>query len=591
MRPRGTHLYSFLRDDIQRKDHHFLLPFLTTNDLLRLSESSKDLTIYRLHLPRVKIAPPGPSPTKDEMTSVTRLLMDQKPIRTDKPSRVDYLALGDFTIFTMLDFTRPCLKALKVLDLGEAVMSADDTTYVVLALTQGGLTSLDEIRLSFSGRDGDGLRLIVEALGGCPHLRRLHLRCVKSFEKKGRIGQDLAGAFESGHVHHLKELDLSCSDFGRAGVAAMAGALQRGACPELIKLNLSSSLYDHDSRGAVALGNALRSCPNLEDLDLSANGPQDEDAWTGPMRALRDGCCVHLKRLNMSGSSVRGQSAIALAQALSSGNCQHIQYLNLGDALFAPENLVVVDAIRQGHLPDLRHLILYQDIFKGQLFEQHGRYLGEAIVNGMCPRLEELRICGNQGLAGGGLVSIVEGLEAGKCPLLKILDVRSIGLQMGGREALLRTLSSGNVCHLEFFLSDEFMGDKSVAQLIRGLKCCPRLQCLNLRGMVMRQQAGQALFQALRDHAWPHLRELDISDNPLGDQVGHGLAEVLMGGCPRLEVLRIHTTGMTVEGAERLMKSLEKGACPSLREIGVGPEVDHAWEEKMDMRKVWLFYT
>ena len=47
-------LSAFLHRDIEREGHRILLPFLDTDDLLRLSECSKGLINYRYHLSRIK---------------------------------------------------------------------------------------------------------------------------------------------------------------------------------------------------------------------------------------------------------------------------------------------------------------------------------------------------------------------------------------------------------------------------------------------------------------------------------------------------------------------------------------------------------
>lgn len=99
------------------------------------------------------------------------------------------------------------------------------------------------------------------------------------------------------------------------------------------------------------------------------------------------------------------------------------------------------------------------------------------------------------------------------------------------------------------------------AQIVIGLKKCPRLTCMYLPNLGMREQAGQALLDGLRDNAWPHLNELDVSDNPdLGDEIlVDGLIEVLEGGaCSKLEEMIASRTTLTGEGKRGCLKCCER---------------------------------
>ena len=71
--------------------------------------------------------------------------------------------------------------------------------------------------------------------------------------------------------------------------------------------------------------------------------------------------------------------------------------------------------------------------------------------------------------------------------------------------------------------------------------------------------------------------------------VGEGLADVLEeGSYPRLKRLDVDRTGLSVEGADRLLGVIERGACPMLHTIYVNEWVDEGWEKRLEARGVRL---
>jgi len=73
----GSPIYNMIRRDIEAQGNRFLLPFLSTPDLLRLSESCRVLLPYRKHLQRVKIVN-HPTPTTKMKLSLVKLLAEQE---------------------------------------------------------------------------------------------------------------------------------------------------------------------------------------------------------------------------------------------------------------------------------------------------------------------------------------------------------------------------------------------------------------------------------------------------------------------------------------------------------------------------------
>jgi len=91
-------LYDFICTDIIKGLGHLLLvPFLTTNDLLQLSECSKPLVNYRQHLSRIKIVPhPATVITPGIRRALSQLLDEQQNL-------IELLSLSEFSLAPMLD--------------------------------------------------------------------------------------------------------------------------------------------------------------------------------------------------------------------------------------------------------------------------------------------------------------------------------------------------------------------------------------------------------------------------------------------------------------------------------------------------------
>jgi len=109
--PPSTSLYHFIRRDIiVNEGHHILVRFLTTNDLLRLSECCKPFVNYRHHLSRLKTV----SHPSDNITMRRALFV----LLAKQHCHVEYLMIGDPGFIGVLDCGRwalcPFIRVLKI---------------------------------------------------------------------------------------------------------------------------------------------------------------------------------------------------------------------------------------------------------------------------------------------------------------------------------------------------------------------------------------------------------------------------------------------------------------------------------------------
>jgi len=127
---------------------------------------------------------------------------------------------------------------------------------------------------------------------------------------------------------------------GDAGASALAAALGRGAMPRLKNLYLSSTAIG--DAGLVALAPALRRLPALEWLTLRVNPLGDEGLATlvappPPADALptTTGVLTKLKMINLCATQITDAGCAALAAALDSGALPALEFLCLQDVTSA----------------------------------------------------------------------------------------------------------------------------------------------------------------------------------------------------------------------------------------------------------------
>ena len=569
-KPLSTFLYHFIRGDIIDKEgHRILVPFLRTNDLLRLSECSKSLVKYRYYMSRIKLVP-HPSMAKPAMKRALFDLLLQQELD------INHLQIKDPSLMIVLDQGGwLCCRRVKDLNLSSLKLTKHHAARLGRGLRGGTFLGLEKLDLSWGSTTLDGIRKLTSALaqGACPKLSDLDL----SFsDSEPGTGEAIALALKSGHFRALQYLSLPNWRCDGGELVAIARAVEAGCCPRILQLNLPSRvrpwlrLNTLSTQDINALASTIRSnaIPRLEGLNLHWHYRGDVDTVDvrilPVMEALEMGGCKKLEWLWIH-SQMGAIATYALARALSSCNFQRLQELGLHasiqDRLACLE---LVRAIKDGGCPALRYL----DMSSCSIGEEHCQVLGEAFRSRSCVKLEVLAIS-NCTITDQGLISILGGLQSGGCFRLESLVLSSTGLGSVGASALASSLASASFGRFKRLDVHDLAsaGDRAMAEIIRGLALgCPALEALFADEAGLGKISGEALVQGLRENAWPSLNDLLLSENPLlGPTFGLSLADVLVQGAgSKLTGLHIDGCEVGEMAVQRLKDAFKAGACPRL---------------------------
>lgn len=260
-------------------------PFLTTTDLLRLSECSTAFLSSRSLLSRIKIVPHPRAGTDIHQGGLTRLLSGQQqqqgcqiPPRLG-PRRVGYLRLGDHSLLARLgDLVGLgcCKGTIKTLNVSDFKLRDEDALCIGHVLSSGSLPALEELYLSggWSYFTRKGLAFIMGALSsgsGPPQLRLLDM-------SKNDFETTEVGTWSCALPRHLRAGQYILTIYNHAPhsfslfccftvAQPLAMALQSGHFHQLQRLNLANTnMHEVDFE---AVTTALQSCPDLRSLDLS----------------------------------------------------------------------------------------------------------------------------------------------------------------------------------------------------------------------------------------------------------------------------------------------------------------------------------
>ena len=169
-------------------------------------------------------------------------------------------------------------------------------------------------------------------------------------------------------------------------------------------------------------------------------------------------------------------------------------------------------------------------------------------LGSVLPALEELHISEYSGAAGpDGMQRLAAGLGAGALPALCYIDVNHLHVGDAGASALAAALGRGALARLEY---------------------------LTLTNAAISDAGLVALAPALR--RLPALEDLDLGDNPFGDE---GLAALVApppaagallpptGGLKKLKALELDRTQVSDAGCATLASALDSGALPALEDV------------------------
>ncbi|XP_067306962.1 NACHT, LRR and PYD domains-containing protein 3-like [Pseudorasbora parva] len=281
--------------------------------------------------------------------------------------------------------------------------------------------------------------------------------------------------------------------------------------------------------GCAALASALRSNPShLRELNLSWNNIGDSGVKL--LSAVLENPLCKLERLRLESCGVTDEGCAALASALRS-NPSHLRDLDLSENNLGDSGVKLLSAVLENPLCKLERLRLWSC----GVTDEGCAALASALRSNPS-HLRDLDLTENN-LGDSGVKLLSAGLENPLCKL-ETLWLRSCGVTDEGCAALASALRS-NPSHLrDLNLSENNLGDSGVKLLSAGLEnpLC-KLDILGLWSCGVTDEGCAALASALRSNP-SHLRELDLTDNYVGDSGVKLLYDLREDPHYKLETLR-----------------------------------------------------
>jgi Ran GTPase-activating protein (RanGAP) involved in mRNA processing and transport len=445
-----------------------LAPYLTTVDLLRLSEAAPSLKAYRGLLGTIRLLRWHESACVAVLSQQRRLqeLIFQHPVPMGGVLGV---------------LPRNVLSTLRRLDFrGHVCAGASTWSALAEALENGALRGLEELRIE-PAFTVEGARDVASALakGACPSLRVL----------------DLSGRGSP----PLPTRRWENADAASALAVGVAEALAGGACPRLEVLRLDGK--DMVRPAVEALGDALTACTGLRVLRLDMG----DDAAEGLPRLLarlENGACPGIQTLGFRELPKYPEEAAALARAVEAGALRSLECLYLNTAVAPGEydygDASVVSLARAwqvGMCPGLRTLHLEGN----GLTSLACKALAQATRHEGLPLLEELDLRTNS-IGDEGVRALVGAWGRGDCPVLRRLNLSCTGTTEGGCAALAQCVGRGGLPRLETLgLSENAIGDKGVTEFVAAWRAggSPDLQGLGLSEVGMSDEGCGALARGV----------------------------------------------------------------------------------------------
>ncbi|XP_026109361.1 NACHT, LRR and PYD domains-containing protein 12-like [Carassius auratus] len=365
----------------------------------------------------------------------------------------------------------------------------------------------------------------------------------------------LAAALNS-NPSNLKELNLSKNKLGNSGMKIILTLFENVKCRlEKLKLNFISITGE----GCAALASAFNS--NLRELDLSENQLGNLGV-TEISSLLRNSQCT-LQILRLSDCSITEEGYKALASALRS-NPSHLIELDLTGNDPGQSGVKQLSDLLQDPNCQLKTLR-----FLGPAANEACQYVIK--VQGENPLLlRELNLSEHE--LGDTRVNQIAALLQDKHCKLNALILR--GCRITEKQCfILTSVLKSNPSHLrELDLSGnniENKGVKHLSDLLIDLHC--KMERLRFRGCDITDEGCSALTSALKSNP-SHLRELDLSENKLGDSGFENISNLLMIPQCKLEILALYKCSIKEKQCVFLTSALKSN--PShLRELDLSGNV------------------
>ncbi|XP_060734434.1 uncharacterized protein LOC132851511 isoform X12 [Tachysurus vachellii] len=357
----------------------------------------------------------------------------------------------------------------------------------------------------------------------------------------------------SSEYSHLRELDLSENSLQDSGVTQLSAGLKNPQSALTILRLCNCSVTDE---GCAALATALGENPShLLELDLNGNKVGDSGIKQ-ISNLLQNPHCI-LEKLRLMDNNIREEGYTVLSEALKSS---HLIELDLrGNGPGASGVKLLTDLLQD---PDckLNTLRLLKSSAAQEVCDFLSRVLG---VNPLLQR--ELNV--SEKISGDSQVKQLSALLEDSHCRPERLKVNNCRMTNEGCAALVSALGL-NPSHLrELELSGNKLGGSGMKELCDVLKNQQlKLLKLGLYKCSLTEDDCTAVVSALRTNP-SHLKELDLSDNTIGDTGVKQLCDLLKTSNCSLEKLKINNCNLTQTQCGDLAKALESNSSSPLKEL------------------------
>ncbi|XP_073669558.1 uncharacterized protein [Paramisgurnus dabryanus] len=342
----------------------------------------------------------------------------------------------------------------------------------------------------------------------------------------------------------LKELDMSNNKLQDSGVKKLQDGLQNTNC-QLHKLRLSGCGLTEESCSALA--SVLRSKPGLKELDMSNNNLQDSGVKKLHNGLENTNCQLH--KLRLSCCSIGEEGYVALCSAVRS-NPSHLIELDLSGNDPGESGVKLIYDLIQDQNCALKKVRLLKSSFASEGFKDVSETLG---IN---PLLQRDLNLNDHKLNKTRVKQICDLLKDKHCRLNTLMLSNSFITAEGFADLIsVFKLNSSHIRHLD--LSGNNLGDsgmKKISDLLTNPQC--RLQKLRLSDCSIGEEGYVALYIAMRSNP-SHLTELDLSGNDPGESGVKHIYHLLQDQNCALKKVRFLKSGAAEEACDHLSKVLD----------------------------------
>jgi Ran GTPase-activating protein (RanGAP) involved in mRNA processing and transport len=283
----------------------------------------------------------------------------------------------------------------------------------------------------------------------------------------------------------------------------------------------SSSSVDDTTSDPVPSSQAIR---HILDIETPWHLPMttlSQDECYALARILHPSSKVQLSELNLRGICITSEGAEMLAPAIQASTSLRSLRLQQVDADPGSFGLLLLAA------STCVETLVLEDCDLGLDMDVLDHPFTMLLTSS---RLVTLRILGCD-LQSHELHALAAGLHDNTC--LKVLDLQGCGLDAHTGYALQELVQYGQLRTL--LLADNCLGDVGMAHLCKGLSLRnSTLERISVRGNQLTYRSCHNLVEALKDS---HVKCLDISDNPLGDEGLHVLGTMLSSNTTTVNAL------------------------------------------------------